>query len=312
MRRERPLRRSDLVASNIRSSRYGARVPRDARQTRRFATAIGLGVGYLADQLLGDPRHWHPVAGFGTAVTWWERRSYADDRAHGVVFTTVAIAVPVAAAVALTRLCRGRPPALAAVTAVATWVVLGGRSLAREAAAVADALDDGEADSGDLDAARTQVARLVGRDTEHLDVAGVARAAVESVAENTSDAVVAPLLWGAVAGLPGLLGYRAVNTLDAMVGHRSVRYERFGWAAARLDDVANWVPARVAALIAAVTAPVVGGSPVATAAVVQPRRRSASEPERGGRGGGLRRRAPGSAGWPQPVPRGRVRPRHPR
>ena len=89
----------------------------------------------------------------------------------------------------------------------------------------------------------------------------IARATVESVAENTSDAVVAPLLWGAVAGVPGLLGYRAVNTLDAMIGHRSPRYERFGWAAARLDDLANWVPARVAGLAAAVAAPLVGGSP---------------------------------------------------
>ena len=87
------------------------------------------------------------------------------------------------------------------------------------------------------------------------------RATVESVAENTSDAVVAPLLWGAVAGVPGLLGYRAVNTLDAMVGHLSARYARFGWASARADDVANAVPARVAALLAAAAAPVVGGEP---------------------------------------------------
>ena len=101
---------------------------------------------------------------------------------------------------------------------------------------------------------------LVGRETADLSADEVARATVESVAENTSDAVVAPLFWGAVAGVPGLLGYRAVNTLDAMIGHRSPRYQRFGWAAARLDDVANWLPARVAALAAAVAAPLVGGS----------------------------------------------------
>jgi adenosylcobinamide-phosphate synthase len=83
---------------------------------------------------------------------------------------------------------------------------------------------------------------------------------VESLAENASDAVVAPLLWGAFAGLPGLLGYRAVNTLDAMIGHRTPRYLRFGWAAARLDDLANWVPARAAALAAAAWAPVIGGT----------------------------------------------------
>ena len=105
-----------------------------------------------------------------------------------------------------------------------------------------------------------QVRHLVGRDTAELSPEEVARATVESVAENASDAVVAPLLWGAVAGLPGLLGYRAANTLDAMIGHRSPRYLRFGWAAARLDDLANWVPARLAALAAAAWAPLVGGT----------------------------------------------------
>ena len=102
---------------------------------------------------------------------------------------------------------------------------------------------------------------LCGRDPAHLGAKGIARAVVESVAENTSDAAVAPLVWGAVAGLPGLAAYRAVNTLDAMVGYRSPRYERFGWAAARLDDVANWAPARLTAVLAAACAPIVGGSP---------------------------------------------------
>ncbi len=105
---------------------------------------------------------------------------------------------------------------------------------------------------------------LCGRDPEHLDGAGIVRAVVESVAENSSDAIVAPLLWGALTGPAGLVGYRAVNTLDAMTGHHSPRYERFGWASARLDDVTNWLPARITALLTAACAPVVGGHPATT------------------------------------------------
>jgi adenosylcobinamide-phosphate synthase len=139
--------------------------------------------------------------------------------------------------------------------ALGTWTVLGSRSLSAEAEAVAAHLR-----RGDLPAAREQLTHLVGRRTDTLDEAEIARATVESVAENTSDAVVAPLLWGAVAGLPGLLAYRAVNTLDAMVGHHSPRYENFGWASARADDAANYLPARLTAALTAVVAPVAGGS----------------------------------------------------
>src|SRR5213079_3613895 len=99
-------------------------------------------------------------------------------------------------------------------------------------------------ESGELSDARQRLSHLCARDATTLDAAELARAATESVAENTSDAVVAPLLWGAVAGIPGLLGYRAVNTLDAMVGYRSPRYARFGWASARADDGVNLVPSR--------------------------------------------------------------------
>jgi adenosylcobinamide-phosphate synthase len=113
----------------------------------------------------------------------------------------------------------------------------------------------------DIGAARRVLPSLCGRDPEALDGDGLARAALESLAENTSDAQVAPLFWAAVAGVPGALGYRAINTLDAMVGYRSPRYARFGWAAARLDDLANIVPARVTATLVVVSAPLVGGSP---------------------------------------------------
>lgn len=218
--------------------------------------AWGLLIGYVADQLVGDPGRWHPVAGFGRAAGALERCIYRDDRAVGAVHTGVLVAGVVGIGVAADRVARAHPVARTLVTATATWAVLGGRSLRREAGAIGDLLD-----ADDLPGARRRITHLVGRDPESLDAAGVARACVESLAENTSDAVVAPLCWGAVAGVPGLLGYRAVNTLDAMIGHRSARYERFGWAAARLDDLANLVPARLSAGLAALAAPLVGGSP---------------------------------------------------
>jgi adenosylcobinamide-phosphate synthase len=216
----------------------------------------GLALGYLADAVLGDPRRWHPVAGFGRAAAWLEGRTYADSRRAGISHVALLVGTAAGLGAVAERSAARRPAAMIIVTALATWTVLGGRSLGRAGTAVAAPLK-----AGDLAGARAAVRHLVGREVSALDSAEVARATVESVAENTSDAVVAPLLWGAVAGIPGLLGYRAVNTLDAMVGHRSPRYRRFGWAAARLDDLANWVPARVAALLAAAAAPLVGGSP---------------------------------------------------
>jgi adenosylcobinamide-phosphate synthase len=181
-----------------------------------------------------------------------------------VVHTGALVGAAIALGATLERLISNRSLSIVTTTAAATWVVLGGRSLSREAATVAEQLADGR-----LVAARDQVRHLVGRDTAELSTEEVARATVESVAENASDAIVAPLLWGAVAGLPGLLGYRAANTLDAMIGHRSPRYLRFGWAAARLDDLANWAPARLAGLAAAVWAPLVGGTAGNAVAVVR-------------------------------------------
>ena len=219
--------------------------------------ALGLVLGALADAVLGDPQRWHPVAGFGQLAAVLERLAWADSRARGVAYVGACVGVPVAVGVVAERFApRGAPRVL--VTAVCTWAVLGGRSLAHEAAVMAALLE-----RGDVVAGRRRLSHLAGRDAADLDVDDLARAGVESVAENTSDAVVAPLLWGAVAGVPGLLGYRAANTLDAMVGHRTPRYVRFGWAAARLDDLANLAPARVAALLTAAWAPVVGGRPVA-------------------------------------------------
>jgi len=185
---------------------------------------------------------------------------WRDSRAAGVAYTGALVGAAVAVGVLTERATARRPRRRVLSVAVATWAVLGGRTLQREAAGVYARLN-----ADDLSGARERLPSLVGRDPSRMDEAEVARAVVESVAENTSDAVVAPLLWGAVAGVPGLLGYRAVNTLDAMVGHRSPRYARFGWAAARLDDAANLVPARAtAALVAAV-----GGRPRAVAEIVR-------------------------------------------
>ncbi|MGH3615326.1 MAG: cobalamin biosynthesis protein, partial [Pseudonocardia sp.] len=206
--------------------------------------ALGLLLGAAADVALGDPRTGHPVAAFGTAAAALERCCYADRRTAGAGYTVVLVGAVVGMGAVLERIGRRDPRAGVAITAAATWVVLGGGSLAREGAALA-----AELGRDDLVAARARLRNLCGRDPAVLDAAGMARAGTESLAENTSDAVVAPLLWGVVAGVPGLLGYRAVNTLDAMVGYRSPRYRRFGWAAAWLDDVANLVPARVAALL---------------------------------------------------------------
>jgi adenosylcobinamide-phosphate synthase len=220
----------------------------------RRADAVGLVLGAGLDLLLGDPRRWHPVAGFGRFAQAVERRLYRDDRAAGAWFAALAVGVPVLAAVAAARLTRDRPIARAGLTAAATWAVLGGTSLRREAIAMAGALD-----RDDLAAARERLPHLCGREPAGLDEQELARATVESVAENTSDAVVGPLVWGAIGGLPGLVGYRAVNTLDAMVGHRSARYQHFGTASARLDDAANLVPARLTAALTVLFAPVAGG-----------------------------------------------------
>ncbi|MGW0261509.1 cobalamin biosynthesis protein [Nocardia beijingensis] len=228
------------------------------------STALGLLLGFALDRAFGDPRRWHPVAGFGSAVAALESVTYADRRAAGLVHEAMAVGAVVGLGVAFRR-------GGVAATAAATWTVLGGRSLARTGRRMADHLAE-----GDLDGARALLPSLCGRDPQALDGDGLARAALESIAENTSDAAVAPVLWGAVAGIPGLLGYRAVNTLDAMIGYRNERYRRFGWAAARVDDAANLVPARVTGVLTALLAPTVGGRPAA--AIAAWRRDAAGHP----------------------------------
>ncbi len=237
-----------------------AAAPRQRRDRRlgaaRWPVAGGLVAGTLLDAIFTDPPRGHPVAAFGRAATALEARTYAATRTRGAVHAAACLLGAAAPAAAADYLTRGRPVLRLAVTAAVGWAVTGAGSLAHEAERLALALE-----SGDVAAAQARLPALCGRDPARLGPVGLARAAVESVAENTCDAVVAPLLWGAAMGVTGLAGYRVVNTLDAMVGHRCPRYLDFGWAAARLDDVANAVPARLTSLLAAACAPAVGGRP---------------------------------------------------
>ena len=215
----------------------------------------GISVGYLADLLFGDPRRGHPVALFGGGAAALERLTYADSRRAGAVHVAALLGALGALGVALERAARG-PVLTSAATATATFVALGGTSLSRTGHQMADLLT-----ADDVVGARQLLPSLCGRDPAALDSAGLTRAALESIAENTSDAHVAPVLWAAVGGAPAVLVYRGANTLDAMIGNRSARYLRFGWAAARFDDAANFVAARVTGVLVALCAPLVGGSP---------------------------------------------------
>jgi adenosylcobinamide-phosphate synthase len=226
--------------------------------------AAALIAGFVADLLAGDPRRWHPVAGFGRLAGAVERAAYGPSRARGVAATAVLVALPALAAQGLSRTCARSGIARELALAALTWVALGGRSLRREALAVGALLERGE-----LEAARGALRALCGRDAGELDEAQVCRAVVESLAENTSDAVTGALLWGALGGPAGVSAYRAANTLDAMVGHRSERYREYGWSAARLDDAMSWPAARLTAALACLLAPLVGGSRRAALAVAR-------------------------------------------
>ena len=197
----------------------------------------GVAAGLLLDRLAGEPPpDAHPVAWFGRTMERLEERLRADSRVRGIVHAAVGIVLGLLAG----RLVRS------VTTAVALTVA--GRELRRLAQRVGEL-----AAAGELATARSELPALVGRDPSDLDASGVAAAVIESVAENSVDAVIAPAFWAVVAGAPGAIAYRAINTMDAMVGHRDDRYRRFGWAAARLDDLANYLPARIfAALVAAV------------------------------------------------------------
>ena len=195
--------------------------------------------GILLDRMLGEPpAAIHPVAWFGRLMTLAERAEYRDSHRAGITHAILGTAIGMAGGIALRS------------TVAATALAVAGRSLGETALEIGTALN-----LGDLAAARSMLPAMVGRDPSGLTAPEICRAVVESVAENTVDAVVAPVFWAACCGAPGALGYRAINTLDSMVGHRSARYQRYGWASARLDDVANYLPARLTAVLVAAVRP---------------------------------------------------------
>ena len=191
----------------------------------------------------------HPVVLFGRAIHWFDNRlnrdnrSAADRRLRGLITCLILVGGSGAGGLVLTLLVADLPFGwLLPLLLIA--ILIAGRGLFDHVKAVAVALED-----QGLIAGREAVSRIVGRDPNALDEAGVCRAAIESLAENFSDAVVAPIFWTLLFGLPGLLVYKMVNTLDSMVGYRTPRHEAFGWASARLDDLLNLIPARLAGLI---------------------------------------------------------------
>jgi adenosylcobinamide-phosphate synthase len=224
------------------------------RRPARYSPAAALLIGAALDRCLGDPQRLHPVGGFGAVAAFGERSLWRDSRRWGVGYSALFAGAPAAAVALAERRLRGRPYARTAFAAFVLWSTLGGRSLGCHAQALGAAVA-----REDLELARSLAPALVGRDLAGLDGPELCRAAVESVAENTTDAVVAPLCWFAVIGPAGAALYRAANTLDAMVGYRSRRYASFGWASARLDDTLTWPSARLATALAVVISPTVGG-----------------------------------------------------
>lgn len=203
-----------------------------------LTSALILPLALALDAWLGEPRRYHPLIGFGRLALALETRLHGDARWRGALALTLLVLPPVL----ITALLAGQPwsPLL---DLVVLYLAIGWRSLGEHAGRVEEALS-----SGDLAAARRAVGMIVSRDTATLDEEGIAKATVESVLENGNDAIFGALFWCLVAGAPGVVLYRLTNTLDAMWGYRNERYRRFGWAAARLDDLLNWAPARLTAL----------------------------------------------------------------
>jgi adenosylcobinamide-phosphate synthase len=201
-------------------------------------SAVSVLLALLLDKLFGEPRFFHPLVGFGNLANRVERKFYADSKSRGLL-VLIGLLFPLALLTSVIAWWVGHW----IVGGLFLYLALGWQSLLLHAQRVQNALLE-----SDIELARQNVACLVSRDTTALDESGIARAALESLLENGNDAIFGAIFWFVVAGAPGVLVYRLVNTLDAMWGYRNERYARFGWAAAKLDDVMNYVPARLTAL----------------------------------------------------------------
>lgn len=217
-------------------------------------------VALVVDLLVGWPKQLfglvgHPVTWLGRIInrldSWLnlDGTEASDRRLAGLAATLVIIAGTFALA-GLVQLLLPRGLLGVALVGLVAWPLVASKSLYDHVMAVGRPLS-----SGDLAGARAAVAMIVGRDPSTLDEAGISRATLESLAENASDGVIAPLFWGVIFGLPGIAAYKAINTLDSMIGHRTPRHEAFGWASAKIDDLANFIPARLTGLIFCALAP---------------------------------------------------------
>ena len=209
---------------------------------------LALTLAYFLDRLLGDPPHWpHPVRWIGKGIAAMEKRLNRGGirKFKGAAMLAAVAGMVFAAAWGITALCRLLHPALAVVAeGVIIFTAIAPRNLQEAALDVYRPLSE-----GNLPEARSRLSMIVGRDTEHLDEGEIVRGTVETVAENISDGVTAPLFWGFVGGAPLALLYRAVNTCDSMVGYQNERCREFGWASARLDDFLNWLPSRLTGML---------------------------------------------------------------
>ena len=207
-------------------------------------TAVALLLGLLIDHFIGEAKRWHPLVGFGNAASRLEKvanpTSDNEGKLRGLICWALMVLIPVIVMSLIVSQLSGL--ALLVVNALVVFFVVGLRSLAEHGRNVSLPLL-----AGDLPAARQQIAMMVSRDTANLTEQQVASATCESVLENGSDAIFAALFWFCLLGAPGAILYRGANTLDAMWGYKTDRYRRFGWAAARIDDVLNWLPARLTA-----------------------------------------------------------------